>query len=367
MAVGFPAKVSYANGDVFSASDINDTNGTLNLLTSSTLSSQAGKNPVINGGFDVWQRGTSVAGGNNSTTFCADRWNAYRGTAGSTFSRQVTGDTTNLPNIQYCLRVARDNANTGTGVIITSTSVETINSIPYAGQTVTVSFYARRGANYSSTSNLINYQLSTGTGTDQNILLPYTGAVNTTGTKTLTTTWQRFTFTATLGATATEVGLAFSFTPTGTAGAADYFELAAVQLELGSVATTFTRTGSSIGAELLLCQRYFEVMANGAEMSTLEQFGTLQCYSTVNCFGSIPFKVTKRVAATGTISSASHFQVRTANAAQVTLTAFTTSSTANTTRMLNLNGTTSASLSVGAATIIECINASGLLTASAEL
>jgi hypothetical protein len=32
MAVGFPTKVSYANGDVFSASDINDTNGTLNLL-----------------------------------------------------------------------------------------------------------------------------------------------------------------------------------------------------------------------------------------------------------------------------------------------------------------------------------------------
>jgi hypothetical protein len=30
MAVGFPAKTTYANGDVFSASDINDTNGTLN-------------------------------------------------------------------------------------------------------------------------------------------------------------------------------------------------------------------------------------------------------------------------------------------------------------------------------------------------
>jgi hypothetical protein len=31
MAVGFPTKTTYANGDVFSASDINDTNGTLNL------------------------------------------------------------------------------------------------------------------------------------------------------------------------------------------------------------------------------------------------------------------------------------------------------------------------------------------------
>jgi hypothetical protein len=32
MAVGFPTKVTYADGDVFSASDINDTNGTINLI-----------------------------------------------------------------------------------------------------------------------------------------------------------------------------------------------------------------------------------------------------------------------------------------------------------------------------------------------
>lgn len=32
MAAGFPTKVTYANGDVFNASDINDTNGTLNYI-----------------------------------------------------------------------------------------------------------------------------------------------------------------------------------------------------------------------------------------------------------------------------------------------------------------------------------------------
>lgn len=32
MAAGWPTKVSYANGDVFAASDINDTNGTLNYI-----------------------------------------------------------------------------------------------------------------------------------------------------------------------------------------------------------------------------------------------------------------------------------------------------------------------------------------------
>jgi len=32
MAVGLPLKTTYANGDVFSASDVNDTNGTINLV-----------------------------------------------------------------------------------------------------------------------------------------------------------------------------------------------------------------------------------------------------------------------------------------------------------------------------------------------
>ena len=32
MAVGFPLKTSYVNGDVYSASDVNDTNGTVNLI-----------------------------------------------------------------------------------------------------------------------------------------------------------------------------------------------------------------------------------------------------------------------------------------------------------------------------------------------
>lgn len=32
MAAGWPTKVSYANGDVFAAADINDTNGTLNYI-----------------------------------------------------------------------------------------------------------------------------------------------------------------------------------------------------------------------------------------------------------------------------------------------------------------------------------------------
>ena len=217
----------------------------------------AGKNAIINGGFDIWQRGTSFTPSGATTYYNADRFLGYSPAAGTTYSRQVTGDTTNLPNIQYCFRLQRNSGNTGTSNILTLTNLESSVSIPYAGKTVTVSFYARAGANYSATSNLLNYEFLTGTGTDQNVLVSYTGAVITTGTKTLTTTWQRFTYTVNVPSTATEMALDFYYTPTGTAGAADYFEITGVQLELGSVATPFSRAGGTIQGELAACQRYY--------------------------------------------------------------------------------------------------------------
>jgi hypothetical protein len=257
----------------------------------------AGKNAVINGGFDIWQRNTSIAGANNGTTFTADRWNAYRAVAGSTFTRQVTGDTTNLPNIQYCLRVSRDSGNTATNIIVAAQNVESQNAIPFAGQTVTVSWYARRGANFSAASNNMQYEFITGTGTDQNILSTYTGAVTTTGTKTLTTTWQRFSYTVTLAATATEFALDFYFTPVGTAAAADYFEITGVQVELGSVATTFSRAGGTIQGELAACQRYFEFIGGKAS-----GYPIIGGYATagISAYFPIAFKASKRISPTVT-------------------------------------------------------------------
>ncbi len=214
-------------------------------------------NPVLNSAFQVWQRGTSFTGG--TTTYGADRWLAYRNTTGSTFSRQVTGDTTNLPNIQYCIRAQRNSGNTATNSLDTTQIFESVNTIPYAGKTVTLSFYARAGANYSATSNLLYAQVFTGTGTDQNVYSGYTGQVTALNqANTLTTTWQRFTATFSIGATATEMSMLFVGVPTGTAGTNDYYELTGVQLEVGSVATPFKTYAGTIQGELSACQRYFQ-------------------------------------------------------------------------------------------------------------
>jgi hypothetical protein len=253
MAVGFPTKTTYANGDVFSADDINSTNGTINLLQTSTLSSQAGKNGVINGGFDIWQRGTSFTA---TSVYTADRWYTSTNT-GQTITRQTTSDTTNLPFIQYCARAQRNNGTTNTNALGISQSFETVNSLPFAGRSVTLSFYARKGANLSGTFTAVIFS---GTGTDQprNFTATYTGeATVATSSPTLTTTWARYTVTGTVAATATELSVLIYFVPSGTAGAADYFEVTGVQIELGSYATTFSRASGTIQGELALCQRYF--------------------------------------------------------------------------------------------------------------
>jgi len=118
-------------------------------------------NPLINSAFDVWQRGTSFAVPTNYTTYTADRYVAYRGglNSGATISRQSTNDTTNLPFIRYCLRYQRDSGNTATGDLSLLSSMETSDSIRYAGRTITFSFYARAGANFSATSNALSGSL----------------------------------------------------------------------------------------------------------------------------------------------------------------------------------------------------------------
>jgi len=264
MATGFPVKANYATGDILTATNMNDLAGTVNTLTTGTLSASAGKNAVINGGFEVWQRGTSFT----ANGYTADRWYGLTPT-NITISRQLTNDTTNLPNIQYCVRLARSAGSTAAVYPQVTNSFETINSIPFAGKTVTFSFYARAGANFSASGGQISAYVPTGTGTDQNVASGYTGETSPIGgVATLTTTWQRFTFTGTVPTNATEMGVKIFALTAGTAGAADYFEVTGVQVEVGTSATSFSRNGATYQGELAACQRYYYRNIGGGIYST---------------------------------------------------------------------------------------------------
>ena len=259
MAVGFPTKVNYATGDVLSATNMNDLSGTVNLLDGTQYS--GGKNRVLNSAMQVAQRGTSIAVAAGTAAYTLDRWYNAAGVASAmTISRQLTNDTTNLPNIQYCARVQRNAGQTGTATLNFGQSFESINSIPLAGKTVTLSFYARAGATFSGVSSLLNARLFSGTGTDENRQgSGYTGDTSVINqSATLTTTWQRFSYSGTVAITATELAPVFIVTPSGTAGATDYYEITGVQLEASTVASAFSTNGGTYQAELAACQRYYQ-------------------------------------------------------------------------------------------------------------
>jgi hypothetical protein len=277
---------------------MNDLSGTVNLLQSAQYAGS--KNPVINSNYSVWQRGTSIAipaaTGASSSTFTADRWQTYtNANQAITVSRQATADSTNLPFIQYCARFQRNSGQTGTTITYLVQNFESINSIPLAGKSVTFSFYARKGANYSP--NFLNANLWTGTGTDQSVLVGMTGQVTAISQNaTLTTTWQRFTYTATLAATATQIAIGFGYTPIGTAGAADYFEITGVQVEASTVASAYSPNGATYQAELAACQRYYQTY-------TLGQFtGQAINGTTAQFFRYLP--VVMRTSPTGTFPTA---------------------------------------------------------------
>jgi hypothetical protein len=213
-------------------------------------------NPVLNSAFQIAQRGTSFSGG-ASSTYALDRWVMYPNTA-MRVSQQSTNDTTNLPFIQYCARVGRVSGNSTTTAVAFDNIFETVNSRPFAGKTVTLSFYARAGANFSGAGNLLPSQLIGGTGTDQNLSTGFTGQTDIISSNaTLTTTWQRFTFTASIASTYTQLAIRNYYIPSGTAGANDYYEITGVQLDIGSVALPFRTYAGTIQGELAACQRYY--------------------------------------------------------------------------------------------------------------
>ena len=211
------------------------------------------KNMIINGDFRINQRG-----GSNTTinTYALDRWRSYGGPMGFTISQQDV--LSSLETSRYALRFQRTSGNTQTNNTGIVQGIESKNCEGLAGTQLTLSFKARRGADLSDD---LDARLFYGTGTDDNPV-SMTGMTNDGGTHfTLTTSFASYTKTVTVPAGITQISLAFAVTPSGTAGANDWFEVTEVQLEVGKNSTEFEHR--SYGEELALCQRYFYTLNNG--------------------------------------------------------------------------------------------------------
>ena len=246
--------------------------------------SSMARQAVINGNFDVWQRGTSF---NNvgSGKYTSDRW--YFDSIGATYT-VTRQDGTGVIGSQYCLRSARNASSTATDAMVLRQALETANSVKFRGKKLTLSFYARAGANYSATSSILTAQIRSGTGSDA--APNFTGDNDASSNLTLTTTWTKYTLTtpAVIGDTKNQIGIVMYGTPTGTAGAADYFEITQVQLCAGDVALPFQP--KSEDEERQACLRYCWVPDEAGVAVDIAQG---QAYSTTGA--SILFKFPKRM------------------------------------------------------------------------
>jgi hypothetical protein len=233
------------------------------------------KNLFINGGFDVWQRGTSLAG---ATSYLADRW--FNGTT-ETQSRQAftVGQTEVGGNPTYYHR----GSSGSTEWYGLKQRIENVGTT--AGREVTLSYWAK-GSSAFTNAPYRGQNFGSGGSSDVNAAL---------STANITTSWARYTHTFTLPSISGK-----------TVGAGSYLQinliranvnnitidLANCQLELGSVATDFEHR--SYGEELHLCQRYYEIIAKPTAADDSPYFGIGHGVKTDQINWYYDFKAEKR-------------------------------------------------------------------------
>jgi hypothetical protein len=213
------------------------------------------KNKIINGNFDIWQRGTS--GFTTSDKYTADRWfTNWNGDGGTReISRQAfTIGQTNVPNEPtYFCRIAQSVAATSQTYNSFVQRIEDVRT--FAGKIITLSFYAKALA--LETIPYIYLSQDFGSGGSSSVSTVFTtNAI-------FGTSWTKYTYTVTvpsisgktLGTNHTLI-LIFSLPINETF----QIDIAQVQLEEGLSATNFEMR--HIGQELALCQRYFIKLAS---------------------------------------------------------------------------------------------------------
>jgi len=164
---------------------------------------------LINGGFDIWQRGTSFTTG--AAQYGPDRWKLQLDDASATWtvSRQAA-DAQSGTNFKC--RLQRNNAANNTSPMKFYMALETVDSLKMAGP-ITLSYYAKAAANCSPTSGALQSRIATGKGTDQSadslIAAGWTSQLTDVQTDNITATRTRVSHTFAVPGDVTQIGIWF--------------------------------------------------------------------------------------------------------------------------------------------------------------
>jgi hypothetical protein len=240
-----------------------DVNGDVKLASLNGGPLAGFRNRIINGNFDIWQRGTSFTG----AEYTADRWVNYRvGTTHSVTRPLFAVGETSVPNqpVFYSRTVVTSVTGAGNNSILLQ-KIEGVRT--FAGQEVTVSFWARVDSTKNISPELVQYF---GNGGSPSADVTAIGGARKVS---IGTSWQKVSFTATvpsisgktLGTDGNDclvlniwfdAGSDFNARTDSLGQQSGTFDIAQVQIEPGPVATPFEQR--PIGTELALCQRYYQ-------------------------------------------------------------------------------------------------------------
>lgn len=300
-------------------------NGTLTLALNPDPT-----NYVINGNFDMWQRGVSVTAiAAGSTTFVADRFSFNSSSTAAIVTVKQTADVPTLAQSgfasTYCLHVDVTTADASLGAndrAVLQTKFEGNTWAQLKNKICTLSFWVK-----STKTGIFSVAFQTGsTFGASTYVAEYTVSV--------TDTWEKKVITADMSSpesapSYTSAGglcivwaLMAGSTQTQAAGSwvdavgfygspnqvnamdstSNDFKLSQVMLNVGGYAGRFVRSGVVIGREIQLCQRYYEKSYDLAtDPATAVDGGSVSSRSSSAYTVSVGFAVRKRTAPTVTL------------------------------------------------------------------
>jgi len=248
------------------------------MTTAAELASYASsfpsfRNRIINGNFEIWQRGNTSRTFGNAGVYSADRWcrSGYQSAAHErvTVSSPVAGMTSRYAIRSSSCTTAED-AN-GSRMTVDQ-KIESVNCYDLAGKQITFSFWIRFSSTASSLGSSFSSRVQYNTSNTDSTTLSDLGDGNICGNDILSTSlptaWTKITKTGLVPAGVQNLTPRFQFNnlvSTASAGS-EWFEITEVQVEEGTVPTPFEHR--PIGTELALCQRYAIMFGNNTVNNT---------------------------------------------------------------------------------------------------
>jgi len=295
------------------------------------------KNLIINGGFDVWQRGTSFTG----AVYSADRWKTSTSESATSITKTANRDNKNTLKITF-------------GSVISCNLDQRIEGFGNVGhnQQVTLSFWVR-GSKAITGEDFCRIRNHTTSTTLETLYYD------------ITTSWTKVTktFSADNTWSKDDVARLYLFSAVSSSWVSgDWVEFSDVQLELGDTATDFEHR--SYGEELALCQRYYYFLGQGTGSNTGD-IGIGSYYSSSYLDVVVQFPVTMRATPTVDATSGTNYYVSFRNSGADYFNSFTLSK--GSPSAAAIGNSSEASGTGGQATVVRYNNASARVAFDSEL